>query len=206
MRVFTSAIVALTFLCLVPITSAATLELSNYSSDETPADLLDATLDFTVSGSILTLDVSNDTADPAEFDLRAIYFNVLETSNVTGLTLLTQPGDDWLLAMDEKAACFGTFDYGLLGGVGSDDINQVLPGDTGTFTFEIAGSGPFFDTDFTTAYSTNPPGNMSTLAAAKFVEGPGDDSAFGGTVHTPEPTTVALMAMGCVAIVRQRRR
>ena len=65
--------------------AALTIVLSQFSSDETPAEVLDATLEISVAGDQLTLTLTNDTTAPDEYDITEIFFN--GASNVTGLTL-----------------------------------------------------------------------------------------------------------------------
>lgn len=66
------------------------LTLSTHSSEQDPgAELLNATLDFSVVGSVLTLTVDNLTDENAgqdnAFNINKVYFNV--SSNITGLDL-----------------------------------------------------------------------------------------------------------------------
>ena len=79
----------------------------------------------------------------------------------------------------------------------------IQPGLARVFTFTILGTGPFFDTDFV-ALSQQFDTNILSFAAAKFVQGPGDISAFGANV--PEPGTLALLAGSLIALVIARRR
>lgn len=190
---------------VAPAASASILVLSKYSSDETPSSILDALLEFTITGggTELTLDVSNNTTAPNEFDVNQVFFNVLDTSSATGL-VLTSPSTGWEVIPDTSADGFGRFDICLEDGVGGDP-HKILPGETVTFTFDILGSGPFYDTDFSTDLSTIPPGNTLALAAAKFVSGPGDDSAYGAT-DVPEPVSLVLAAVGGLVMLRTRRR
>ena len=122
---------------------------------------------------------------------------------VAGLTLTSPSDGGWDLAFNKHAGGFGTFDFRLEGGVGIDP-DQIFPGSTETFVFNILGTAPFFDTDFTSDLSTIPPGDMPSFGAAKFVEGPGDDSAYGATA--PEPATLVLLALGSLTLLRTRRR
>jgi hypothetical protein len=82
--VFAAVLAAL--LAPLPAAAGSIITLSSASSDETPAADLDATFDFSVVGSTLTLVVTNDTTDPDEFNINEIYFNASDTSSVTGLT------------------------------------------------------------------------------------------------------------------------
>ena len=184
-----------------PVAQAgATLALSEFSSGGImPADLAGA-LDFTVDGSVLTLTVTNDTSIATGFEMDAIYFNGL--ANVTGLSIVSA-SDGWTLETDEKANGFGRFDFALESARGHDP-NEVVPQSSQVFVFDIIGSGSFEDTDFTSAFSTIPPGNMSSIAAVKFVSGPHDDSAYGAVV--PEPATLLLMLSGATMLLFLRRR
>ena len=67
--------------------AGVTLALSDFSSGGILPDDLAGTLDFSVSGSVLTVTVTNDTSVATGFDMDAIYFNGL--ANVTGLSILS---------------------------------------------------------------------------------------------------------------------
>ncbi len=188
---------------LSPAAPAAVLTLSDLSSDETSADLLDATYIFDVVGSSLLFTASNDTPQVGGYDLTAIYFNA--RSNVTDLALdPVVPG--WTLLTGESADGFGVFDFALISVSGNDEM-EIQPGESLAFTFDITGTAPFLDTDFTTEFSSIPPGEHPALAAVKFMSGPGDDSAFGAVV-VPEPATLllGLIGAGVVSHTRRRRR
>lgn len=182
-----------------PLHAGTVLTLSDFSSDETSADVLDATLAFSVSGSVLTLSVSNETTSPNPFDLSAIYFNA--TPEVAGLALTGAPAG-WELLVVQSADGFGTYDFALQSDLNADSA-KIVSGDTQDFIFDISGSGPFLETFFTTEFSTIPPGETPGLAAAKFVSGPNDDSAFG--VVVPEPATLVLMLGGMLTVGLRKR-
>ena len=194
---------ALALMAALPLCGASAstvLTLSDLSSDETSADLLDARLLFDVGGSELTFTATNDTPLGAGYDINAIFFN--GSANVEGLSLIA-PVAGWTLVFDERADGFGTFDFALINDRGND-TGEILPGESLTFSLAIAGSGPFEDADFTTNLSSIPPGNNPSISAAKFVSGPGGDSAFGAVV--PEPGTAVLVLCGLGAVSQLRRR
>lgn len=175
--------------------STSSLQLSDRSSDSTPAELLDALFEFTVSDSNMTLEITNQTSEPNAYFINEAYFNA--TDDVESLTATLLP-DDWSFATDESAAGFGTFDYALLGPVGNNE-NQIGPGETETFEFSFTGTG-VTASDFTSEFSTIPPGNRPAFAAAKFVRGPGDDSAFGAVIPTPASTAIGVVAFGLLGV------
>lgn len=183
-----------------PLRAGTVLGLSDFSSDETSAEALDATFTFTVTGSVLTLSVLNATADPNQFDVSAIYFNA--TPEVTGLALTGSP-DGWNLLFGLPADGFGVYDFALQSELDASS-GKIASGDVQDFTFDISGAGPFLETFFTTEFSIIPPGEISGLAAAKFVSGPNGDSAFGVTV--PEPATLVLMLGGMLTVGLRKRR
>ena len=169
------------------------LKLSTHSSDETAATALDATFEFSVAGTTLTLTVTNDTVAPSEFDINELYFN-----GPDGVTLTPDPlPSGW--TFDDSGPMvngFGDFDFGLVeSDLPPDD--SIAPGASLSFSFTM--SGPFDVKDFTSAGSTN-----GYLIAAKFVRGPDDDSAFGATI--PAPGVLALMGMAGLLVARPRRR
>ena len=183
-----------------PMLHAGTvLELSDRSSDETPASFLSASFHFSVSGDLLTLGVFNQTEAPFEFNLSEIFFN--GASPVDDLNLLTAP-PGWSFLLNQRADGFGRFDFALIGEHGTNAA-IIEPDDSAVFTFDILGDGPFTDASFTTAMSSIPPGSTSVVAAAKFVNGPGDDSAFGALV--PEPVTGILVWSGWMAVLARKR-
>jgi hypothetical protein len=198
---------------------ASTITLSGVSSDASPASQLDATLTFDVGdfdlgngGDELRLVLHNPSAGEggdALFNVNEIYFNA--ASGVTALTLLSAThsvnGDVFAAWQPVETAAaadgFGIFDYALTDGVGEMNPAIAMPGQSVTFLFDIAGTGPFDMNDFIEANA------MGYTAAAKFVNGPDDpedpgmeDSAFGAV---PEPGTALLLGLGLVALGVRRR-
>lgn len=188
--------------------SAASLTLSDLSSDETPAEVFDATYDFQITGpNELTLSVSNDTLAPDLYWLREIYWNA--SDDVASLTLVSASssvdGDvlaEWSLRTASAADGFGRFDFEL-GPIQQNVSNELAPGEVVDFVLSIDPNGPVDAFDFTTQFSTIPPGDRPALAAGFFQMGPGDDSGFGAVI--PEPTTAALLGLGLAALGLGRR-
>jgi len=172
------------------------ITLSEYSSNGTDPALLSATLDFSVAGSTLTLEVTNDTVAPNGYNINELYFNA--DGDVTGLSVDRFP-PGWSLVANSAADSFGTFDFGLIDGVDSHP-ETIAPGETEIFSFIILGSG--VDSDFTTELSTLPPGNTPAIVAGKFVNGPDGDSAYGAT---PEPAAIGLLLLGALVAINRRR-
>jgi hypothetical protein len=175
---------------------AAWIYLSDLSSEDTiSANDLTAKLDFSVSGSVLTLEVTNESS----YDINQLYFNAADEN--TELTWRNSPPSGWSLSTDQAADGFGLFDFCLDGGL----IHNRGPSQL--FTFDISPTDAFADTEFTTSFSTIPPGNRPALAAAKFING-GDtedgESAFGAAV--PIPGSIMMLGSGLVALVFLRRK
>lgn len=182
------------------------LTLSQSSSDSTPAEYLDACLTFDVYGSVLTLTVENNTLWPHEYYINQIFFNA--TDNVTGLTLIGS--DDWTLNYEEdgnRASPFGDFDVALVTR-NNQPHARIAAGQTAVFTFGIQGTGTYDAWDFATELSAVRGGHIPSLAAAKFVSGPCDDSARGNVTDgaVPEPATLALLASGMAFVFVRRKK
>ncbi len=184
------------------------ITLSGFSSDDTSAEDLDATVEFSVASTTLRIVVSNLTDGPDDgpdtgFDIMSIYFNA--TENVTGL-MLTSPTSGWTLypwSNNTKANRFGQFDFALIDDMGIDPA-QIDGKNSETFTLAIEGT-EVSASDFYTVPSVIPPGEAPMLLAAKFVNGPGDDSAFGASSAIPEPATIALLGLGGLLLCRRRK-
>jgi hypothetical protein len=197
--------------------SATTITLSSISSDGTPVSQLDAELDFSVSGSTLTLTLENTGTD---FNISGIWFN--GSGAVTGLTLVSATRNGSLdvtsawspVETGTSADGFGSFDFALTDGVGETNPDIAHPGDTIVFVLTISGSGTYTDADFIV-------GNANDyVAAAKFVNGPPDpecasaiipteqcpegidteDSAFGTTTNVPEPASALFLLVGLAGL------
>ncbi len=198
--------------------NAGVIVLSQFVSDGVnppAAEVLDATLTFELDSTdldagtpVLTVTVDNQTVFPDEFNMTEIYFNVPD--NVTAVSLSTNPGNKWVVNFDNAlgggfmANGFGMFDLQLIDGP-SGGIAKVATGATAVFGIELTGTGLISQADFISELSEPVPLNIVMLAAAKFVNGPGDSSAFGAT---PEPATLAMLVLGALAIgprVRRRR-
>jgi hypothetical protein len=183
---------------------AGTFVCCDESSDSTPAGDLDATFDFAVAGTTLTLTVTNDTAGGGDYNITDVYFNA--TANVSSLTLTAAThsvlGDVFVhwdpVMMDDMKDGFGDFSYSIMDGEGETDPWLVTPGDSIFFELTIGGTGPFDMSNFGVLNSSG------YTMGAKFVNGPGDDSAFGANI--PEPSTASLLGLGLVGIAAMRRR
>jgi hypothetical protein len=195
---FFAAIVA-ALLLLPGGAGALTLELSDVSSNETPASALSATLEFGVVDDTLTLTVTNSSA----YQINELYFNA--QSNVTGLELTGVTGGDplaeWSLGASVHANGFGTFDFAILNDARPGNFG-IDPGGSAEFTMTISGTGTYESRDFRD-WSMIPPGHTVTLAAAKFVSGPGGDSAHGGVI--PEPDARLVFTAGLLIVAWQIR-
>ena len=182
------------------VEASTVLRLSDLSSDETSPEVLDASLAFEVHEDRLILVVTNETAGADTFDISEIYFNAVDS----GTELLLSPAvPGWNLFHDQQADGFGTFDFALISDLGNDP-DEIGPGASSPFTFHIEGISQVADTNFTSEFSEVPPGEHQVIAAAKFVNGPGDDSAYGAII--PEPGTAVLVLIGCGLAVAPTRR
>lgn len=158
-------------------------------------------MDFSVSGSTLTLTVTNNTSGLNEFSINRIYFNA---NAAVGTLLSSSTGQFDLNVISGNADGFGMFDFVLSHGPDAGHIHHLIePGLSETFTFTFSGVG-FTEKAFTTELSAPFDGNELMWVAAKFVRGPGDASAFGGLV--PAPGVLALLGVAALVSGRRRRR
>jgi hypothetical protein len=228
MRLFaTAALVATFVLGWSAGAFANSIGLSQASSDQTPAGVLDAVVTFTITGGdTLSLKLDNTTAHPDAYTISELYFN--GSALVSGLSApTTDDSTSWSLSTNMPADGFGTFDYLLT--AASNDPDAVQTSESIIFTMTISGTcandssctwqdflgGSYLGETF----STVPPGEFGTQVAAKFVQGPAindpgeeiEDSAFGasndeGFPPVPEPTTLALVGLGLMGLVAFGRR
>jgi len=195
-------------ICLFGIQAAATITLSNMSSDESAiaAANMSATVDFSVSGNTLTVNVSNASTDLL---ITEIYFNA--SSKVTNITLSSAPTNTntgamlWTASSSASTASFGTFDYVLTGitqgGGKNAQTGMILAGDSATFEFTYTGR-KLTANDFGVEMTA-----MNAMGAGTFrTSAKGGTTAMGAQVAAvPEPTTAALMVMGLGLLARVGR-
>ena len=184
-------------LALVTAAPASIIELSDFSSDETDAGLLSATMEFTIAGTTLTLTVTNNTSGLDSYKMNELYFNAPD-----GVTLAFSSLPGWTFSTGAGANGFGIFAFALIDGQGGNP-NQTTAGETVSFSFTIL-TGPPSMSDFVDNFSTVLPGMTPMIVAAKFVGGPGDDSAYGAAI--PSPGVLALLAAAGLVSGRRRRR
>lgn len=199
-------------LLLAPVVSpAVTIEFSDYSSDETDFNLLNAVLDIQVTSGasmtgndLLVLQLSNTTSGDSAYSINRLYFNF----DGDGFAFAIESGEgDLRIGPDHKtkAAGFGIFDFKLdnfLLGAGDSTQWFIDMGLVGTTAEQLL------------VATEHVSGEYSTLAVAKFVRGPGDDSAFGGSNTggggpqgvVPVPASFWLFASGLALLGRFRAR
>jgi hypothetical protein len=200
--------------------TATTLFLSEFSSNGTPASDLTALMNFSVSalGDTLTLTVTNQThTTTSGYNMNELYFST--SDDVFNLKLTGASGDDgdnladWMLfsSLDTgnptRSDGFGTFDWAVKDGVDSmPSTIHPMEVQIFDFSFKCRNGAECTDADFALELSTTTGQSEAVLGAAKFVAGPGGDSAFGGTTIIPEPAPAALLALGLAALAGRRRR
>ena len=197
-----------------------TLTLSTHANDDkgnvSSPDLFDATLDFSVVGSTLTLDVTNltpENVDDPVLKINEVYFNA--TENITDLILTSvidpvkgQVYNQWessdFLEDGFLVGGFGRFDMKLVDGVGGAP-HVIDSGETLTFVFDIAWTGTEPSAiNFTTEFSTVGGGHIESYAAAKFYDGDQPGISGYGATDIPEPVTLMLLGLGGLALLRRK--
>jgi hypothetical protein len=199
------------------VANAAKLDLSTHSSDDTPAEALLATFEFTVTGGAalggqtLSLTVTNNTVAISEgglgaFALSEIFFNSAAGVDLN-LTPITAGLNGWTLDKTGAAHAggFGSFDFALLADKQGGSPGAIAAGSSLTFGFDIDGDTVTAD-DFTTELSTIPPGGRPAYAAAKFIQGPGDDSGYGAYIPLPPALPMGIAGLLGVAVLGRRKR
>ena len=182
-----------------------------------PASDLNATLLFTVTGTTLTIDVTNttNTLSLQDYDISAFNFNTNE-ADISNLVLTGYPSTDagWTQGSTSSGG-FNPFDDGASAnpdltdnavGLNPDLVNA---GETGTFTYSFDCAGTCTEEDFIVA------NDSGYTVAVKFINGgappfASSDSAWGATtssgVPIPEPSTASLLMLGLVGLGAARRR
>ncbi len=198
--------ITLTALGAIVLSSSASaniikIQLSDFASEPIDPSILAATFDFSVTGSTLSLTVTNNTSVPNEYSINRIYFNA--NANVGNL-VSSSTGQFGLNTISGNADGFGMFDFVLSHGPPEGHNHHVIaPGEFVSFDFTFDGVG-FNEKDFTTELSAPFDSNILMVVAAKFVMGPGDASSFGASV--PAPGVLALLGAAGLVSLRGRRR
>lgn len=187
-------------------TQALTLTFSDVSSNGIPAADLNASLDFSVAGSSLTLTLANLThanvAPAQSYYVNQIYFNF--AGDASGFAIVSGPGSLLFDPLSTQPNGYGRFDVRLDLGTAADvpDL-RVAPGALETWTIDLGVIAT--DADFA-VFSSLPPGDQPAIAALKFVGGSLDDaSAFGAVVPVPAAAWLlgsALVGLGAFARTR----
>ncbi|MEK6775583.1 MAG: PEP-CTERM sorting domain-containing protein [bacterium] len=173
-------------------------------------DVLDATLSINVTGSTLTLIISNLTSVGTGYKIQGVYLNA--SGNVTGVSagdISSKPLTSFSFSPDKvNANGIGTFDLGL-SATGNKGID---PGQSATYTMSITGTGSYQDSDFTTQYSQPRGSYIPFLAAVNFKGLTGSKpTVYAGIVPytqaiIPEPSSILLLGSGLIGLMGLCRR
>ena len=207
--------VCLSLVCLLSTAQGTHIDLSNYSSEapDVPASWLDARLSFTVvDDGDWKLEVTAKNWTPENvgdlaFNISELYFNT--TADITNMTLDSVVGgnkDDWTLTFNTdsiQVGGLGLYDISLISN--NSSMEYIDPLEIVKFTIIIDGVSPsYLETDF---FALSSPSGDSLVAygVGKFFGGgPGDLSAYGA--YIPEPTTILMLSLGALALVRARKQ
>lgn len=174
-----------------PAAQGSIIALSNADSVAGGGAGLDASIEFLVSGSTLTVSFTNNSS----VNVTDIFFNSAVATTLS-LTSFTSDGNgitNFTLGTGAAAPSFGTFDFALLKGGGGPNT-RINPGETATFTLSITSGSPV-DTDFTSQANAS-----LAIVAANF------NGTTGATVALPEPAALGMLGLGLGALAFVRRR
>lgn len=220
-RVFITTSVFLSIAILTTSAQGVVIPLSTHSSEPSPeansvpASWLDGSIDLSVANNgqwELSVAVTNLTPEHTgdyAFKITEIYFNT--TAPITSLTLdSVEGGNAWewgVFLYEDSIQCdgFGLFDICIV----SMNLNLAWIDPLETLTFNIIiepDTSTYTDTDFYDLSSMDGLyGHTLAYGAAKFAKtgDPEDLSAYGA--YVPEPTTILMLGLGTLVILRKRR-
>ena len=193
MTLMTRVIVLAAAACLAwaPAAQASVITLSNDDSGGGGGVGLDASIDFIVSGSTLTVSFTNNSS----INAKDIYFNSASATSLS-LTGISANITNYSLVTGGAGATelfYGAFDFKLNKG-GGNAASTINPGETAVFTLSIDSGSPV-DTDFTTKAIAS-----GAIVAAEF------NAVATGAVVVPEPAALGLLGLGLGALAFVRRR